>query len=292
MEDICCIGNITRDRVITPRGQVDMAGGTAYYFAKALNQLPPVVTTLLVTKVGEESMDEVEAMRRAGINMVCHRCPQSVYFENIYGDDPNYRQQRVLAKAAPFTTEELQQIEARYYHLGPLLADDFAPETIERLAEKGKVSIDVQGFLRRVDNEQVLATDWADKKRVLSVTDVVKVNEHEMEVVTRCKDARRAAMMIADYGVREVVVTLGSHGSLIYAEGKFYDIPAFAPREVVDATGCGDTYSAGYLYCRAQGMGYEEAGRMAAALCTLKLAHAGPFDRSMAEIVSLIHNSL
>ena len=79
MEDICCIGHITRDRVITPRGQVDMAGGTAYYFAKALNQLPPVVTTLLVTKVGEESMDEVEAMRRAGINMVCHRCPQSVY---------------------------------------------------------------------------------------------------------------------------------------------------------------------------------------------------------------------
>ena len=154
------------------------------------------------------------------------------------------------------------------------------------------MSIDVQGFLRRVDNEQVLATDWADKKRVLAVTDVVKVNEHEMEVVTGCKDARRAAMMIADYGVREVVVTLGSHGSLIYAEGKFYDIPAFAPREVVDATGCGDTYSAGYLYCRAQGMGYEEAGRMAAALCTLKLAHAGPFDRSMAEIVSLIHNSL
>ena len=190
------------------------------------------------------------------------------------------------------SAQELQQIEARYYHLGPLLADDFAPETIERLAEKGKVSIDVQGFLRRVDKEQVLATDWADKKRVLAVTDVVKVNEHEMEVVTGCKDARRAAMMIADYGVREVVVTLGSHGSLIYAEGKFYDIPAFAPREVVDATGCGDTYSAGYLYCRAQGMGYEEAGRMAATLCTLKLEHAGPFDRSMAEIVSLIHNSL
>ena len=28
----------------------------------------------------------------------------------------------------------------------------------------------------------------------------------------------------------------------------------YEPKEIVDATGCGDTYSAGYLWCRAQGM--------------------------------------
>lgn len=54
---------------------------------------------------------------------------------------------------------------------------------------------------------------------------------------------------------------------------------AYAPHDVVDATGCGDTYSAGYLYCRAQDANYDEAGRFAAAMCTLKLEHNGPFDQ-------------
>ena len=55
-------------------------------------------------------------------------------------------------------------------------------------------------------------------------------------------------------------------------------------REVVDATGCGDTYSAGYLYCRAKGMDYAESGRFAAAMCTLKLEHTGPFDKTIDDI--------
>jgi sugar/nucleoside kinase (ribokinase family) len=57
---------------------------------------------------------------------------------------------------------------------------------------------------------------------------------------------------------------------------------------VVDATGCGDTYSTGYLYCRSQGMGYEESGKFAAAMCTLKLEHSGPFDRTIKDIRKII----
>ena len=276
MNDICCIGHITHDRVITPAQTVEMAGGTSFYFAWAMSQLPQRADYLLVTKVGDESMDEIERLRRAGVNLVCHHCPRSVFFENIYGDNPNDRTQHVLAKAEPFTIGELEPLEARVFHLGPLLA------------AKGRVSIDVQGFLRKVDGQQVLPVDWKDKRTVLALTDVLKVNEHEMEVITGLTDAHAAARAMAGYGVREVLVTLGSYGSVIYADGTYYDIPAYAPRQVVDATGCGDTYAAGYLYGRAIGMTYADAGRMAAAMCTLKLEHSGPFDRSMADIERLL----
>lgn len=37
--DLCCIGHITHDRVITPTMDVHMPGGTAYYFAKAIRNL-------------------------------------------------------------------------------------------------------------------------------------------------------------------------------------------------------------------------------------------------------------
>ena len=31
MKDICCIGHITKDKIITPRQTVYMAGGTSFY---------------------------------------------------------------------------------------------------------------------------------------------------------------------------------------------------------------------------------------------------------------------
>ena len=65
MNDICCIGHITHDRVITPAQTVEMAGGTSFYFAWAMSQLPQKTDYLLVTKVGDESMDEIECLRRA-----------------------------------------------------------------------------------------------------------------------------------------------------------------------------------------------------------------------------------
>ena len=59
-------------------------------------------------------------------------------------------------------------------------------------------------------------------------------------------------------------------GSLIFDGKDFYRIPAYKPKEVVDATGCGDTYTIGYLYQRVSGAGIEEAGLFAAAMSTLK----------------------
>ena len=134
----------------------------------------------------------------------------------------------------------------------------------------------------------MFAIDWRDKLAVLKHTDILKLNEHEMEVVTGLTNPREVARRIADWGVREVVITLGSYGSLIYADGHYYEIPAYTPRQAVDATGCGDTYSTGYLYCRAQGMNYLESGKFAAAMCTLKLEHSGPFDGSIDDIQRLV----
>lgn len=284
MKDICCVGHITKDKIITPRQTVYMAGGTSFYFSYAFNHLPDEVSFQLVTKLGQSEMESAEAMRRAGIDVLTYPSNHTVYFENKYGENQNDRTQRVLERADPFTIKEMSQIDAKVYHLGSLLNDDFSTEVVKYLSTKGRISIDAQGYLREVRGEAVHAIDWADKLEILSHTDIIKVNEHEMEVITGLTDPHEAALRLAEWGVKEVLVTLGSEGSLILAEGKFYDIPAYKPCEIVDATGCGDTYSAGYLWCRAQGMGYAESGRFAAAMCTLKLEHTGPFDRTISDV--------
>lgn len=284
MKDICCIGHITKDKIITPRQTVYMAGGTSFYFSYAFSHLPQNVSFQLVTKLGEGEMKSVEDMRQAGIDVQVYPSSHTVYFENKYGENQNDRTQRVLERADPFTVDEMREVNAGVYHLGSLLSDDFSTEVVKYLSTKGRISIDAQGYLREVRGEKVYPVDWAEKREILAHTDIIKVNEHEMEVITGLTDPRAAAKCLAEWGVKEVCVTLGSEGSIILAEGKFYDIPAYEPKEIVDATGCGDTYSAGYLWCRAQGMGFEESGKFAAAMCTLKLEHSGPFDGSIDDV--------
>ena len=288
MKDICCIGHITKDKIVTPHRVVYMAGGTSFYFAYAINQLPNDVSFSLVTSMDPTETEPAEKMRQAGIDVTLNASRNTVFFENIYGENQNERKQRVLAKADPFTIEQLEHVDAKVYHLGSLLSDDFSNEVVEYLAKKGKVSIDVQGYLREVRDEKVYPIDWKDKLKVLKNTYYLKVNEIEMETITGLKDAHEAAKLLHSWGVTEVIITLGSEGSLIYVDDTFYEIPAYAPHEVVDATGCGDTYSAGYLYQRTLGATPTEAGKFSAAMCTIKLEHNGPFNRSIDDIHEII----
>lgn len=288
MKDICCIGHITKDKIVTPNRTVYMAGGTSFYFSYAINQLPKDVTFSLVTAMDPTEKEPVEKMLKAGIDVSMNASRNTVFFENIYGENQNERKQRVLAKADPFTIQQLEHVDAKVFHLGSLLADDFPTEVVEYLSSKGRVSIDVQGYLREVRDEKVYPIDWKEKLKVLKHTYYLKVNETEMETITGLKDAHEAAKLIHAWGVTEVIITLGSEGSLVYVDDKFYEIPAYPPHEVVDATGCGDTYSAGYLYKRLQGATPTEAGKFAAAMCTIKLEHNGPFNRSIDEVEKII----
>lgn len=285
--DICCIGHITLDKIITPRLTKYMPGGTAWYFGHAMSRIG-ADNFLLVTALASSEKKAVDDLREIGIKVKVLPSRNSVYFENKYGENSNDRTQRVLAKADPFTREGLCDVNAGIYHLGTLLADDFSLDIIKYLSTKGKVSIDAQGYLREVRGENVFPVDWQEKEEALKYVDILKANEKEMEVLTGCTDPREVAIRLAGMGVKEVVLTLGDMGSLIYADGVFHEIPAYKPSDIVDATGCGDTYMAGYLHKRAQGASIHDSGCFAAAMCTLKLADSGPFSSTLADIEAII----
>lgn len=291
MNDICCIGHITLDKIVTPKQTTYMPGGTSYYFSHGIKHLKDKDNYKLVTALAPSEYKAVEEMRSAGIQVEVLPSRKTVYFENVYGENQDNRTQRVLAKADPFTVEELKNEEARIFHLGSLLSDDFSLDVVKLLSGKGILAVDAQGYLREVREEKVFPVDWKDKREALKYIDILKVNEHEAEVLTGYKDAKQAALQLAEWGVKEVLLTLGSLGSLIYAEGVFHQIPAYPPKEVVDATGCGDTYAMGYLYMRNKGASYEEAGCFAAAMSTIKLEKSGPFSGTEEQVWNIIRNS-
>ena len=292
-QDIICIGHITKDKIVTPKAEIYMPGGSSFYFSYGINHLNNKnLSYRLLTSLAQEDMQAVHDMRAAGIQVDVVPSRHTVYFENIYEADQNVRHQRVRAKADPFTIESVKDVKARYIVLGSLLADDFPLEVIQYLSTRGTLVVDAQGYLREVRGEKVYAIDWKEKREALKYIDILKVNEYEAEVLTGTAYLHKAAETLASWGVKEVLLTQGSFGSTLLADGQFYDIPAYEPLNVVDATGCGDTFVMGYVYKRAQGASVDEAGHFAAAVSTLKLEASGPFCGTEQQAIDRIPKEL
>jgi adenosine kinase len=75
--------------------------------------------------------------------------------------------------------------------------------------------------------------------------------------------------------VRAYIVTKGAEGSIVYAGGREYSIPAAKPEAIKDPTGCGDAYRAGLIYGLMNDLDWETTGRIASLMGSIKIAHAG-----------------
>ncbi|MDB4924862.1 PfkB family carbohydrate kinase [Mucilaginibacter sp.] len=286
MYDICCVGHITSDKIVNTQTVMHMPGGTALYFSCAMNKLD--VSYVLVTALGEAEMQYVTNLRAKGIEVKVQPSKHTVIFENIYAKNQDERTQNVLQIADPFTMEQLQQVDAKVFHLGPLLADDFSTGLIKTLSAKGRIALDVQGYLRKVINQKVYLTNWPDKSIALQYIDILKADVAELAALSGYKTLNDGVKFLADLGVKEAVITNGSMGSVIFSDGVFYEIPAYRPKTVVDATGCGDTYMAGYLYRRIKGAGLQQSGEFAAAMAGLKTTSPGPFNGTEDDVLNFL----
>jgi len=286
---ICCIGHITLDKIVTPANTTFLPGGTAYYFSYALSKF--CNDYLLVTAVAESELASVKELEDIGINVRRLPSKHTVAFENRYSANTDERTQRVWQEADAFQVNSVADIEAGVFHVGPLLADDIPDEIIKVLSTKSKVSLDVQGLLRKVEKERVVPIDWLAKQQLLPYVYFLKSNEEELKTLTGTDDIEQGAKQLSAWGAKEVIITLGSKGSVVYSKGKFFSIPAYRPKQIVDATGCGDTYMAGYLFKRMQNRTIQQAGEFAAAMATLKLEASGPFRRNETEIEAVMQTT-
>ncbi len=286
MHDVCVIGHVTKD-VIRLNGRIghEMPGGVVHYAGIAFQALG--LDAAVVTKAAKEDADTVlRQIRELGVKTYCHPSEVTTVFENIYsGNGYDFRRQKVRSVATAFHPRDLGEVRARAFHLGPLTSAEMSVEFLKAVSERGSiVFLDVQGFVRKIEEREVRLVDWPDKWEGLAYVDILKANPEEAWILSGEQHPERAARALANVGPKEIIVTLGSRGSLIVAEGRLYRVPAFAPRTVADPTGCGDSYSAGYIFHRGQSDDIEAAGRFAAALATLKLERKGPFIGNVREV--------
>jgi sugar/nucleoside kinase (ribokinase family) len=102
-------------------------------------------------------------------------------------------------------------------------------------------------------------------ERLLPHVDVFLPNNHEAELITGEKDPLRQAERFHGLGVQTSVVTLGGEGAVLVQDGLrlragVYSVP------LVDASGGGDAFDAGFIYGLLHGLGAEDTLRVASAL--------------------------
>jgi sugar/nucleoside kinase (ribokinase family) len=91
--------------------------------------------------------------------------------------------------------------------------------------------------------------------------DILFANEHEARALALQGNLEEAAKWIASH-VPLLVVTRGAEGADVWLNGHCTHIVAEPVTKVVDLTGAGDLYAAGFLYGLTQGWSITEAGHM------------------------------
>jgi sugar/nucleoside kinase (ribokinase family) len=285
--DIAVIGHFARDKIIFRGEERVSSGGSVYYGAIALRRMGLKVA--VITRLRQDDFGLLDELKDEGILVFARPAEQTSGIENLYlTDDMDRRLCKPLGFAGPFRIEEMPDIQARTFLIGPIMAGEVDIPLIRMLAAKGTVALDAQGFVRMREGDELVFRDWPQKQEGLALVDVLKVDTAEAEVLTGQADVRQAVRELAAHGPSEIVLTR-PQGVLVYADGEYHQAP-FNPREVRGRTGRGDTCFAAYLG-RRQTAGPEEACRFAAAMTSLKLEQPGPFRGSIEGVERSVRNA-
>jgi ribokinase len=83
---------------------------------------------------------------------------------------------------------------------------------------------------------------------IWELVDYLLPNEIELKELTHTEDVLKGIHILKSRGVKEVIVKLGKQGAAYEDEGKLLSFPAVSVEQVVDTTGAGDCFIAGFLY--------------------------------------------
>jgi len=103
--------------------------------------------------------------------------------------------------------------------------------------------------------------------------DIILGNEGELMALYGTQDLQQAVRMLMASG-KTAAITRGGEGAFVISGGVLHIIPP-PEAEVVDTTGAGDNFAAGFLYGLLDGLSPQHAGRCGAALAGEAISHVG-----------------
>ena len=282
--DVLMVGHFAKDELIVDGKGETASGGGVYYGSMALRQMGLKVA--VATRLRREDFPRLEELRRAGVQVYASPAEQTSGIANYYqSTDMERRICKLIGFAGTMTIKEIPDLQAKMIMVAGIIAGEVDLPLLKALAKRAPLALDVQGFVRVPEGDDLVFKPWPEMAEGLRHVSYLKVDQAEAEHLTGESDLRAAAVKLAAYGPREILLTQSS-GPTVYAGGKFYQAP-FTPRSLAGRTGRGDTCFSAYLGRRLSA-GPEESTRWAAAVTTLKQEKPGPWQGPLAEAEALM----
>jgi sugar/nucleoside kinase (ribokinase family) len=283
--DIAFLGHYTKDTIVSGEGTRVVDGGAFNYGSHVAIRMGLKVAA--ITRLARDDLHVAQELQKLGVDTFVKTTPHSTCLRLEYPtSNVDERILYITSSAGPFTAEEVRDISSKAFVIGASVRGEVSLEVIEELRKKDtQIAVDLQGFIRVVEDGRFVFRDWPEKEKILSRVDVVKTDAVEAELLTGEKNIRAAAKMIADCGPKEVVLT--HRDGLVVYDGRLYLEAEFHPKKLVGRSGRGDTCIASYMARRLSAPS-SEATIWAAAATSLKMEAEGPFKRSLRDIENLI----
>ncbi|MFA5899201.1 MAG: adenosine kinase [Hyphomicrobium sp.] len=217
------------------------AAGVAYETAPATSGLPTAVCLILVTPDGERTMNTfLGASTELGpmeVDAATIAAAKVTYLEGYLFDKPE-------AKAAYYAAAEIAMRAGRKTALS--LSDAFC-----------------------VDRHR---SDF--RKLIADGTDILFANEKEITALYEVNSFDDAVAAVR--GECELaVLTRSEAGSLIVTANETVQVRPIRVEKVVDATGAGDLYAAGFLYGYTRNLNLADCGRLGSLAAAEVISHIG-----------------
>jgi len=302
---ISVIGAVVYDEIITADGvRRESFGGITYNIAALSSIVDDDTTIYPVANVAEDRWDEVvELLSRYPLvkqdGMM--RVPGKLTAAKLVYTSPTWRDETVLHPMRPLTPQRLSgALDSDAVVVNFINGSELDLETFVWLREnaRGLLHVDVHSKVTHWDEQgKKSLVPFADWREWLGRVNAAQMNEFECEMTVgrklpRQRDFVESGAEIVAAGAPIVLITLGPVGSvLVYDRGRLSgtspdpgprtagpDIrwvanPALAVEQVVDTTGCGDSFSAGFLWsylrCRDPVKSNAAANIVAGVNCTV-----------------------
>ena len=273
MTKIAILGPIPRDHIVTHNGDLIQKWGCVTHPVIALSIMAgeqmEIIPVCHVRKVDLDNVTEVFK----GYKGISKKC---ITAENDQGDiislrflDMNNRVERQTGFMDPILPDDVKDIlDCDAFVFIPISDYEIALDTLKFIKQKSKGTIifDAHGPTTAcLFNGERHRKFWIDRDQWLPYIDVLKMNLEEAHAswfkkeyessdyieqpgVNR-KELLKFATHCLSHGVKCVYITTDSTGCLAYfkQKGKIIEtlVPAVKVKEVIDTTGCGDSFAGG-----------------------------------------------
>ncbi len=284
--DILMVGHFAKDELIVDgQGQISSGGGV-YYGSLALRQMGLKVA--IATRLHPADFPRLEEVRQAGVEVFATPAAQTSGIANYYqSGDMERRICKLMGFAGTMSLAEIPDLPVKVIMVSGIIAGEVDLATLQALARRAPLALDVQGFVRVPEGDDLVFKPWPDLEAGLACGTYLKVDRAEAEHLTGETDLQAAARKLSAWGPGEIILTQSS-GPTVYAGGQFFQAP-FTPRSLAGRTGRGDTCFSTYIGRRLSA-GPAEATRWAAAVTTLKQEKPGPWQGPLDEVEALLRS--